>query len=138
LSDGDPYRDRFFWDEKIDSFWCYERNAKMNKQLAGGNINPRIVAQNSFHALSNLSNICKILDVNFGFYSWSIEDNLIYEKFKLPNYIFDISVEQLSVDQDKYIKTPETSIFWDMGVDGLHAGAKQHMIYADRFLRFIK
>ena len=138
LSDGEPYRDRFFWDEKIDSFWCYERNAKMNKQLAGGNINPRIVAQNSFHALSNLSNICKILGINFGFYSWSVEDNLIYEKFNFPNYIFDISVEQLSIDQHKYIKTQETSIFWDMGVDGLHAGAKQHMIYADRFLRFIK
>ncbi len=138
LSDGDPYRDRFFWDEKIDNFWCYERNAKMNKQLAGGNINPKIVAQNSFHALSNLSNICQILDINFGFYSWSIEDNLIYEKFNFSNYIFDISVEQLSIDQHKYVKTEEASMFWDMGTDGLHAGAKQHMIYADRFLRFIK
>ena len=138
LSDGDPYRDRYFWDEKINGFWCYERNAKMNKQIIGGDLNPTIVAQNSFHSLLNLSNICRMLEISFGFYSWLPEDNLIYEKFNVPSYIVDISDHQLALDGKRYVKTPENSLFWEMGVDGLHAGAKQHMIYADRFLRFIK
>lgn len=138
LSEGEPYRDRYFWDEKINGFWCYERNAKMNKQIAGGDVNPKIVAQNSFHSLSNLSNICEMLEISFGFYSWLPEDNFIYQKFNVPNYIVDLSDHQLALDDKKYVKTPENSLFWDMGVDGRHAGAKQHMIYADRFLRFIK
>jgi hypothetical protein len=132
-----PFRNRYEFDELIDDFLCYDKKGTIKKNLDGMNIDIKIVVQNSFNSLSILSNLCQLLDINYGFCTWSYTDAEIYEKFNFKNYIPNIPQDVLNKKLSSYKPNDENSAYWDIGTDKKHQGVRGHLFHAERFMTIL-
>jgi hypothetical protein len=132
-----PFRHRYEFDESLGDFLCYDKNVTMKQNLAGLNIDIKLVAQNSFNSLSILSNLCDLLDINYGFYTWSYTDAEIYEKFNVKNYIPELPIDVRDKKFYSYSPNDENAIFWNIGTDKRHQGVIGHLLDADRFMTIL-
>jgi GH15 family glucan-1,4-alpha-glucosidase len=132
-----PFRHRYEFDESIDDFFCFDKKPTIKKSLNGLNIDMKLVAQNSFNSLSILSNLCQLLDINYGFCTWSHSDSKIYENFNVKNYIPNIPQDVLNKKLSSYGPNDENSAYWDIGTDKMHQGVRGHIFHAERFMTIL-
>lgn len=132
-----PFRHRYEFDESLDDFLCYDKTTTLKQSIDGLNIDIKLVAQNSFNSLSIISNLCELLDIKYGFCTWSHTDAKIYENFNAKNYIpqlpQDIFYEKLS----SYAPNEENAAYWSIGTDKMHQGVRGHLLHADRFMTIL-
>jgi len=134
---GYPFRHRYEFDESLDDFLCFDKKKTIKKSLDGLNIDLKLVAQNSFNSLSILSNLCQLLDINYGFCTWSHSDALIYENFNVKNYIPKLSHDVINEKLKSYGPNEENASYWDIGTDKMHQGVRGHLFHADRFMTIL-
>ena len=134
---GYPFRHRYEFDESIDDFLCFDKKKTIKKSLDGMNIDLKLVAQNSFSSLSILSNLCQLLDINYGFCTWKHSDAKIYENFNFKNYIPKLSHDVMNEKLKSYVPNEENASYWDVGTDKMHQGVRSHLFHADRFMTIL-
>jgi hypothetical protein len=132
--DEQPYRQRLSWDNEAQCFWSHDGDGYLRKNRKGQHLLLKSCIQNSFSSLFQILNACKLLEIKFAFYSWEKSDNEAYVSMGIDGYLKE---PKGLFDDEKYKMTEKTKLFWEMGVDNAHAGAREHLRYAERFRSFL-
>lgn len=135
--ESETARSRHYFDTRYNSFRCFDKNSTLKIDSDSFNIDFRIVAHNSFIQLTAIADACRLLGIEYRFFSWMNDDNFLFEKFNFYGYAPELKEIPAPGSYEKQYLNSENEQYWLLGMDGTHSGVVEHYYYRDRFLESV-
>lgn len=127
-------RARYYYDEESGFFRCFDKDQTIKMDMDSSSVDFRTIAGNSFSALTNLSIVCKLLGIEYRFFSWQNEDNQIFKEYDFSGYAHNIPQYLRDWHSNHLKPNQENRPYWYLGMDKSHCGVAEHYVYRDRFM----